>query len=314
MQKPTLIGLVCLICLCILTISSAEARIWRVPSDAPNLNLAIEMADPGDVIELAVGRHKLAGREIFLKTGLTIRPDTGLPGSVVVEECACHCDDWRDRPVFVLSAFGGDPVTFEGITFRDFDLSCDHFPNNPVFYAAGGTLNFERCTFEGFYKTAAWYEHGASGRFAGCTFSGGAGSPSVVRFAGAQLVMERCVFRENTWIDDDGGLTGSILRLDAGATQLDDSVFDDNGPLIHLVTVGADATLDACATCFADNLTMWEGRVEGVVTLDCCEYDPVLWEIVGDGQLVILDDPGATAAKSMQVEHSSLTEVKRLFQ
>ena len=43
--------------------------------------------------------------------------DTGMPGGVVLKECACYCDDWRDRPVFVLDQ-GGAPVRFEGIAFE----------------------------------------------------------------------------------------------------------------------------------------------------------------------------------------------------
>jgi hypothetical protein len=274
------------------------------------------MADPGDVIELAVGRHKLAGREIELKPGLIIRTDTGMPGLVEVEEVACDCDDWRDCPIFVLDDPSNDPVIFDGITFKNFTLSCDHYPNNPAFHVVNGTLSFSRCEFVDFYKTTAWFEAGTNGAFNRCSFIGGAGIPSTVHFAGETLQMSKCLFNDNTWIEEDGAMVGSILRLVDGQTYLDETMFEDNGPLIHLVTVGPEAQLMACTTCFADNMTAWEGEVAGQAILDCCTIDPVMWNVVGDGDLVIIDtmnDPSG-AAKAMQVENRSLTDVKNLFQ
>lgn len=316
MRNHILFLVFCLVCLCTLLAPSASARIIHVPADVPNLNLAIEQAGPGDIIELAVGRHKLAGRENFLKTGLTIRGPSDLAEGVVVEECACMCGDWRDSPVFILSAITSDPVLFKGITFRNFDLCCGYYPNNPVFAVSGGTLNFSNCRFENFYKTAAWYDNGASGTFSECVFVGGAGCPSAVYFDGERLDVVRCTFNDNRWMEDCGMLVGSIFRLQAGRTTFYDSMFADNGPLNHLVTVGPQAQLAAHNTCFSDNLSIYEGRVEGHATLDCCSIDPILWEIVGDGEMLVVD---ATThelfgAKSMQVEQSSWTEVKNLFQ
>lgn len=307
MRKFSPIALVCLICLCT---TAAQARIWHVPGEVRSVTEAIALADPGDVIELAVGVHKIAGREHMLKSGLTIRSDNGMPGGVILKECACSCGDWRDRPVFVLDQ-ASSPVRFEGISFEDFTLSCGPFSyvGNPIFHVINGTLKFTDCRFETMHKTAVWFDDGV-GHFNNVTFKDGCGRAGAIHFAGRRLVMNNCRFEQFSWLNDGDDLQGTILRLESGEVHLDNSMFVDNGPLTHLVTVGADATLEACTTCFIDNATMWEGEVAGHAVLDCCAIDPVLWCVVGDGVLEIIDEG---ANKAATVEQTSLTAVKSLF-
>ncbi len=310
MRKSSPIALVCLFCLCILIVPAAQARTWHVPSEVLTLPQAIDLAEPGDVIELAVGVHKITGREYQLKPGLTIRSDTGMPGGVILKECACYGGDWRDRPVFLLEQ-GGAPVRFEGIVFKDFVLSCGPFSyiGNPIFYVTNGTVKFTDCHFENMYKTAVWFEGGA-GHFRNCSFKNGCGCAGAIYFAGRRLVMTDCQFEEFSWIQDGNQLNGSVLQLAAGETRLNRVQFLDNGPLTHLVMVGVDANLTACSSCFIGNATMWEGEVAGRAVLDCCDHDPVMWNVVGDGEIVIIDDPGKAAAT---IEVSTLSAVKSLF-
>ena len=312
MRTHSLIALVCLICLCILTVSTTQARTWHVPGDSPTIMAALTVAERGDVIEMAIGRHKIAGRNHVLPPGVTIRSEFGFSRGVVLEESACYCGDWRDCPVFVLDG-RCEPVVFDGITFENFTLSCGPYQaiGLPIFRVVSGELEFVNCRFDNYFKTAISYE-GGSGRFDNCEFIGGQGCASAVLFAGQNLELINCTFRENIWLMNCDELVGSILCLMAGETRLDNCCFADNGPLIHLVTVGPAADLEACSTCFADNLTMWEGLVEGQAVLDCCEIDPLLWHVVEGGELTIIDPPATN--KAMSVETASWTEVKSLFQ
>jgi hypothetical protein len=310
MRTISSIALVCLICLGILIVPSARAEILRVPGDVPTLCQAFQLADRGDVIELAVGVHKLVGREIVLKPGIVVRTDTGMPGGVVLKESGCFCGDWRDRPVFVM-ADGGDPVRFEGITFADFTLSCGPAPyiGNPVFHVLDGLLKFDRCRFVNSWKTIAWFD-GGSGRFEDCRFEDGCGCAGAIHFAGERLLVKNTIFSGYEWLEHGPGFQGNILDLVAGEISLVQTTFQDNGPLVQLVTVGADAELSACSSCFLGNATIWEGEVAGRAVLDCCEVDPGLWNVLPGGDLKIIGDLDITP---VGVEKRSLSAVKSLF-
>ena len=313
MRNHSLIALVCLICLCILTVSNTQARTWHVPGDAPTIMAALAVVERGDVIELAIGRHKILGRNLNLTPGITIRSEFGLPGGAVLEESACYCGDWRDCPVFVLDV-GGGTVVFDGIAFENFTLSC--VPNqvigNPIFHVINGELEFDNCRFENYFKTAVWYDAGGSGRFDNCQFIGGQGRASAIHFAGQNLDLTDCSFRENIWIMEGGDYTGSALRLVAGETRLVNCHFTDNGPLIHLLTVGPAAYLEARFSCFCGNATIWQARIEGQAALYYCEIDPVCWCVAAGGELTIINP--VPAAKAMNFEATSWSKVKSLFQ
>ena len=309
MRTRSQIALVSLFIFCLYIVPGAAAAIYRVPADVPTLPQAIELAQRGDIIELAVGKHKLAGREIMLKPGLTIRTDTGMPGGVVLEECACYCEDWRNRPVFILDA-DNDPCRFEGITFANFTLSCgpDQYVNMPAFHVVEGTLKFTDCKFLNFYKTAVWFDGGV-GRFLRCDFVTGQGCPSLVRFGGERLVIDECTITDQRGMVYCGEFRGTILQLLAGETYLLNTMLNDNGPLVTMVEVGPLAYLEARDSCFSQNLTMWEGRIYGSALLDCCTVDPVLWYVAEGADLVIVED----LDKAARVETTTWTDVRNLF-
>jgi hypothetical protein len=273
---------------------------------------AIGAAESRDVIELALGRYKLVGRDIQLPSGVTIMAEMGLSGGVIIEEYPCFPGDWRDHPVFVVDG-RCLPVVFRGITFRDFNLSCGPYQGvgNPIFAVNGGTIEFDRCRFENHFKTAIWFD-GGIGRFVDCEFASGRGLASAIHFAGSELTMDNCVFRNSSWLQDCGELVGSVLRLMSGTITMNDCRFLDNGPLIHLVTIAPEAELNACTSCLCGQLTMWEGLVAGRAVLDCCNITPTLWYVPEGGELVIIDP--APGAKSMTYESTSWTDLKQLFE
>jgi hypothetical protein len=309
MRNHPTIALVCLGCLCILLAPAVKAETWRVPGQVASLPEAIDLAESGDIIEIAVGIHKFVGRDITLKPGLTIRTDTGMPGCVVLKECGCYCGDWRDRPVFILDQ-AGEAVKFEGIDFADFTLSCgpNQYTGNPIFHVLAGAIKFDQCNFKNTWKTIAWFD-GGDGAFVDCGFQDGCGCAGAIHFAGRRLDIENSRFEGYHWLHQDGQLAGNVLDLVSGEIHLDQCQFVDNGPLVQLIRVGAGADLEACSSCFVDNATMWEGEVAGHAVLDCCQIDPILWHVLPGGDLVIIDDPGKAA-----VRNRSLSAVRSLFE
>ena len=142
MSCKSLFALVCLFCLCIAIPTDVQAcQVWNVPGDVSSVVEAIDLAQPGDIIQIAIGRYKVVGREIQLKPGLLIRGGAGLPGTCILEESTADPSDWRNRPVFELVT-AGEPCRFEGITFANFNLSCgpDEYACNPIFHVGDGII------------------------------------------------------------------------------------------------------------------------------------------------------------------------------
>ncbi len=309
MSTRILIALVCLVSLA--AGNALACQTYHVPGDAPNLPAAIAMAQPGDIIELAMGRHKIVGREHALKADLTIRCTGGLPGACVLEEVGSYPGDWRDHPVFILDDPGA-PCRFENLTFRGWNLADGpyQFISNPILHVVSGRVSFQSCQWQDFYKQAMYFS-GGRGEFRDCEFSYGRGCPSAISFGGDELVLDGCRFHHNSWIMDCDALQGSILQLCTGETRLTDCQFLDNGPLVHVLTIERHATLVGSQSCWSANTSVWEARLAGTAYLDCCELCVNLWHVVEGGELVLIDPP--TLAKAMSREAVSWSGVKSLF-
>lgn len=311
MRLKSYLALICFICLCICIIPAAQARTWYVPGDCPDLPAALQVAQSGDEILIAIGNYKIVGREHQVPSGITIKGGAGIPGSCVMEESGVCQGEWRDAPIFIVNE-PGRPTRFEGITFRNFNLGCGEVPYvcNPIFYVTNGRIQFEDCQWQDFYKKVFHFD-GGSGSFVDCEFSEGLGCPSAITFAGDELIIDNCVFKQNEWIMECDELHGSILALEGGTTRINNSLFCDNGPLIEMLMVGPNAILRADNMCMTECATMWEAVVEGHAYLSGCLINPVLWQTIGDGEIHFADGPGD---KAMAVELKSLSQVKSMFQ
>ncbi len=298
-----------IVCLIAISATSTSARVWHVPGDAPILSEVLDMVESGDVIELCCTRHKIVGRNYVIPAGITIRSGFGMPGTCLFVECPCEPGDWRNQPVFVVEE-AGLPVIFEGITFEGFTLTEGvEYVHNPIIHVTGGTLHLVDCIVRDFYKNAFYFE-GGSGVITGTEFSTGRGCPSSVYFEGESLLIEDCVFRENTWIQDCGEFRGNVINLQSGLTTMNRCVFVDNGPLWHVMAVGADATVLANEVDFADNAAVYEGCIQGgIVDFICCEIDLNMWEIDPGSVVTVNNDDCGTVV----VEAHSWTGVKSLF-
>lgn len=304
-----LVGCMCLI----LAPAAAEpCQVWQVPGDFDTLPQALQSVQPGDTIELAMGRHKITGGGHLLMADLTIRCRDALPGACVLEESATYPGEWRDAPVFTLDQPGA-PCRFEGITFRNWNLADGpyQFISNPIFHVMSGTLEMIDCQFQDFYKYALYFS-GGQGLIENCEFAHGAGCPSAISFGGDDLIVRDTVFHHNTWIYDCDQYMGSIIHLRSGTAHVENCDFYDNGPLVHMIRVERAGTLFGDQFCLGCNATMWEARVEGHAYLTCCEICCSMWQVCNGGELVMIDVPDR-AGKAMATESATWSDVKSLF-
>jgi len=297
------------VCLVVALASSAHARVWHVPGDAPILSGVLDQVEAGDVIELCCSRHKIVGRNYVIPAGITIRSSFGMPGTCLFVECPCGPDDWRNAPVFVVEE-AGLPVVFEGITFEGFTLTEGvEYVHNPIVHVTNGTLMIRDCIVTDFYKNAFYFD-GGSGVITGTVFESGRGCPSSLWFEGESLLIEDCVFRDNSWIQDCGELRGSVINLHDGLTTMNRCEFVDNGPLWHVMVVGEDATVLANEVNFANNAAAYEGCIDGgVVDFICCEINLNMWDIDPESVVTVNNDDCGTVV----VEARSWSGVKSLF-
>ena len=137
------------------------------------------------------------------------------------------------------------------------------------------------------------------------------GCPSAINFSGERLELTDCVLRDNAWVYNCEQYQGRVIALTGGVTSMEGCEFVENGPVEHVLTVGSRARLTASHTCFVNNATMWEARVEGHVTLDCCSFVPHMWQVVDGGQLTVIGS--TTADKSRPSTDVTWSGVKSLF-
>jgi hypothetical protein len=304
--------------------AGAQARTWYVPGDVATVTEAIELAGTDDTIVIAAGVYKIVGDGYRLADGLTIRSDMGIPGSVILTESDGNWPLGREQPVFIVQGPGGAtaPVTFEGITFRDFTHAYgpNQFVAEPIINVRSGLFLLKNCVFDHYFGTAVSFDDG-SGDIAHCAFVRGHGRPAAVKFSGAKLQLNDCGFRENTqrfpgdFLSDGDKLPGSVLRLVSGEVYLGCGLFEENGPIVYLVNVEEQAILRACETCMTQNSSLWQGRVAGRVRLTCCEIDRSRWLIVNDGSVEDDDDEldRYHELKAMSTRNTSWTRIKSLF-
>jgi hypothetical protein len=306
---------------CALLGTGAQARTWYVPSEVATLTGALDLAQPGDTIELAVGIHRIAGDGHRIPAGVTITTDTGMPGGVVLVEEPAYFGDWRNQPVFVVNTTLGpaNEVALRGITFQDFTntFGPNEFIGQPIIGVLHGRLILENCDFRDYVGTAVKFA-GGSGEFSQCSFVHGHGQPAALEFDGDALALNGCTFIAcsarfpgDVVNPNVRGPEASIVKLLGGETTCDNSVFENNGPVTYVVDVGAEARLLACETCLSSNPPIWQGRVAGYVQMTCCTVVPTLWRIVDGGTLIVLDN--GSPPRAVATEGTSLSLLRSLF-
>jgi len=313
MRIRILIALVCLSFLCLYTVRDARAcEVIHVPGDVATVPEALVMAEAGDIIEVAMGRHKIRGRGIPLKAGVTLRCANAPFGACVLVETPQGVGDWRDAPVFRMEE-AGEPFRMENITFKHWTLSDGPYQtiSCPVIHVDGGRIEFLHCQWQDTYKQVVYFVSG-SGLFDSCMFTSGRGFPASISFGGDELTMVDCGFYGNTWVMHDGLLRGSLVHLRSGHATLTGCLLNNNGPLSEVLVIARAAELVGDHACLSCNTAIWEAEVAGRAYMNCCEIQPSLWHVIDDGELVVIDPPSVTN-KAMAVELASWSQVKALF-
>lgn len=148
----------------------ANARTWHVPTEVPTIAAAIDSAAAGDVVELAAGVY--GESNLSLKTGLTIRADDPENGATI--------DAMQTGRIFYAGLC--DSLILEGLTLTG------------GLYYNGAAGNIQSCQGVEIRDCAFVANHTTSGIGGALQVSGE-----------SSIVIENCLFQENTASMDDGG-------------------------------------------------------------------------------------------------------------
>jgi hypothetical protein len=85
---------------------------------------------------------------------------------------------------------------------------------------------------------------------------------------------------------------GTVLRLGAGRTDLENNQFTDNGPLTYVLDVGSRDDAYAHSCCFEPDSCERTGRITGRLRRDRCEISGTNWEVLDGGVLITTDGKG----------------------
>lgn len=277
--------------------------------DHATLQLAVDAAEPGDVIMLADGVYQGPGN-----AGITLRGDDLLLRSQSGQPSACVIDAGGTGRAMVVPADAGTGLQVVGVSFAGGSVPATLAGGN-VHCAA--PVTFENCLFvggvAGFGGAVAVT---ADARFSSCAFvDGRAGHGTAVAVSGT-AIFEDCHFIGNaagTLEVPAPTSTGTLLASSPGArVQVSRCTFTDNAVNGH----GASATMRAAdhATIIvrASVIERGEGSLVGIDdggtgTLDvsCSRVDGVL--IVPDDREMRCTTPGATHRDDLDDVIASLT-------
>jgi len=124
--------------------------VWQVPMDAPTIQAGIDSAVAGEIVEVACGIYY--EHDIIMKSGVTLRSETGLPDCVTIDGEA------MSRVINATNCLGS--TKFEGLRITGGD------PEGLLCYFSPTTTS--NCIFEA--NTAGAYIIDAQARFVDCLF------------------------------------------------------------------------------------------------------------------------------------------------
>ncbi|MCK4546468.1 MAG: right-handed parallel beta-helix repeat-containing protein [Candidatus Eisenbacteria sp.] len=190
----------------------ASARTWYIlpdgTGDAPTIHAGIDSASAGDIVLVACGTFY--EHEIWMKSGITLRSETGNPDCVTID---AECDGT------VLFCSDVDNTTsIDGFTITHGLAGCvGCFPaRGGGMYCWGSSPTITNCTFRD-NVAHGWHEHAACGGGLCCFGS----SPAFVN----------CIFFENSafgeWYENSRG--GAIACIGGSSPTFVSCVIYSNG-------------------------------------------------------------------------------------
>jgi predicted outer membrane repeat protein len=175
-----------------------------VPGDYATIQAAIDAAVVGDVVEVACGTYAVP--EIIMKSGITLRSETGEPECVI----ATPIDPLVEGRL--LRCVVDATTTIEGVTFKEGSMNYNE--GGPILFVGSPTIT--NCHFvsnmgafplatragreskesaSGFSGAAIVFENSYS-TVTNCLFSNNGADPSAIRMSGG-AIFTSCVFEEN---------------------------------------------------------------------------------------------------------------------
>ncbi len=225
------------LCLCGF-VGQSEARTWFLQpdgtGDAPTISAAIDSSVYGDVIELTCGEYFEEG--IYLKSGVTIRSESGTPECAVVQGRQPTA-----TPGGIFIAHGVDETTLlEGITITGGWATSHYFG-----YSGGGiaifsnsALTVRRCQISGNFAQ----------RGGGVEIS-----------SDSHPLFEECMIFDNEAILSAGGVSvilGSFRAVDSMVS----GNLSESGPADGLVGINGEAYFNCCE--FTPEQWQFDGSLE----------------------------------------------------
>jgi len=175
-----------------LTAGLAGADIWHVPTDAPTIAAALDLAEYGDVVELACGTY--FEHDLILKAGVVVRSEDG------VADCATIDAAYQGR-VFIAEDLE-QPAVLLGLT-----ITCGVVPDDEDFgggiYCQDASLNMAQCEVRN------------------CRSDYAGGGLSAQR---GTLIISSTVFADNVGLNGGGG-AARLANIDG---EFLDCRFEDN--------------------------------------------------------------------------------------
>jgi hypothetical protein len=238
--------------------NSAQAMTIHVPADAPTIQAGVNLAAPGDTVEVACGTYTAGA---VLKGGIVIRSETGLPGCVTIDVVggaeAFRAIDLSQGVVIVGFRMTAPPGSARGMVFEKSNVivrDCEvvGFESESMIGMGlsmddASTVTVDRCLFED--------NTGLIGGGIDCTSSTLTMTDCVMRrnkahLGGAvdleysKLTILNCDFIENEASHSDQGTSagGAIRNEDTTApVTISDCVFENNFADIGGCIVSRDA-------------------------------------------------------------------------
>jgi serine protease len=241
----------------------ASAATLHVPGQYPTIQAGMDAAVAGDTVLVACGTYDLYD-PILMKSGVTLRSETGTPDCVVL----------RDRPENGLlhCLYLDDETLIEGISFTDAHywaaiaileaapvfLNCDFYDNHCVeepVLAFDCSPTFTRCTFRDSYGPHAGgiYFWGGSLTVTECTFWNAA--TSIICYD-ATMEMSNCTICDAAIGIEVGASSGLTAHAEVRNSIIAFGAFS--------IECGGDATASVtCSDIYGNQYGDWVGCLEG---------------------------------------------------